>query len=410
MRTDCPAVWPRAIIHLDMNAFFASVEQRDFPELCGRPVGVTNGMRGTCIITCSYEARACGIHTGMRVADARRLCPDFIQRPARPAHYAAISTRIMEALRDVTPQVEIFSVDEAFLDVTGCQRLHGTPLRMARMAEERVREVVGLPCSIGVSGDKTTAKYAANLHKPGGLLAIAPWDAEAVLQKVPVTELSGIADGIGGFLAQHGVRVCGDMRKLPVSVLARRFGNLGRRIWLMCQGRDPTPVQTGLAPPGSIGHGKLMPPDTRDGAVIRTYLEHMSEKVAARLRRHGYEADTFFIGMRVRHGYLGGHYRSAAPTRGGRAIRMLAETMLEERWRGEGVYQVQITALAPQPAGIQPGLFDAANEATALHAVQDRINARYGEFALAPARLLQRTDAPNVIAPSWRPTGLRQTI
>ncbi|MEK7716854.1 MAG: DNA polymerase IV, partial [Pseudomonadota bacterium] len=119
--------WPRAIIHIDMNAFFASVEQRDFPELRDKPIGVTNGAVGTTLITCSYEARAWGVKTGMRVYEARQLCPGLIQRPARPKVYAGISTRIMHALQDISPDVEVFSVDEAFLDVTHCQRLHGSP-------------------------------------------------------------------------------------------------------------------------------------------------------------------------------------------------------------------------------------------------------------------------------------------
>ncbi len=116
------ALWPRAIILVDMNAFFASVEQRDYPELQGRPIGITNGLTGTCIITSSYEARAYGIKTGMRVREAKQLCPDFIQIPARPHRYAQVSTAIMEALTTITPDMEVFSVDEAFLDVTHCQR------------------------------------------------------------------------------------------------------------------------------------------------------------------------------------------------------------------------------------------------------------------------------------------------
>ncbi|VAX10157.1 DNA polymerase IV, partial [hydrothermal vent metagenome] len=237
-------IWPRAIILLDMNAFFASVEQRDRPEWRGRPVAITNGQQGTCIITCSYEARAYGVKTGMRLKQGRQLCPGLIQCPADPQRYAATSTAIMEVLSEITPDLEVFSVDEAFLDVTHCQQLLGSPEQIARLAKRKVFKVSGLLCSAGLSGDKTTAKYAAKLHKPNGLTIIPPWEAEQCLKNVPVTELCGIAEGIGGFLAQHGVHVCGDMKQLPISVLARRFGNLGRRIWYMAQGRDPEPLQT----------------------------------------------------------------------------------------------------------------------------------------------------------------------
>jgi DNA polymerase-4 len=130
--------WPRAISLIDMNAFFASVEQKDCPEWRGQPIGVTNGAQGTCIITCSYEARAYGVQTGMRLVEARQLCPHLIQAASRPHRYVEISTAIMEALTAITPEIEIFSIDEAFLDVTDCQQVHGPPEVMGRMAQGSV--------------------------------------------------------------------------------------------------------------------------------------------------------------------------------------------------------------------------------------------------------------------------------
>ena len=149
MSQDHSLYWPRAIILVDMNAFFASVEQLDHPEWRGQPVAITNGLTGTCIITCSYEARAYGIATGMRIRRARELCPDLIQCPAHPERYATVSTNIMEALLDITPDVEVFSVDEAFLDVTHCQKLLGPPALIAQqvkqkraMIEQRITSVI----------------------------------------------------------------------------------------------------------------------------------------------------------------------------------------------------------------------------------------------------------------------------
>ena len=182
-------VWKRAIILVDMNAFFASIEQLDFPELQGQPIGITNGWDGTTIITSSYEARAYGVKTGMRVKEAKVLCNDFIQRPSRPKRYTEVSSRIMAGMVEFTPDVEIFSVDEAFLDVTKCQRLLGTPSYIAELVRQKVANVSdGLLCSVGVSGDKTTAKYAAKLNKPNGLTIIPPWKAKEILQNVPVTK------------------------------------------------------------------------------------------------------------------------------------------------------------------------------------------------------------------------------
>ncbi|HHH36664.1 MAG TPA: DNA polymerase IV [Gammaproteobacteria bacterium] len=400
---------------MDMNAFFAAVEQRDFPALRGRPVAVTNGARGTCIITCSYEARAFGIHTGMRLREARRLCPALVQCPARPRIYAAVSAAIMTALRDrVSPDMEVFSVDEAFLDVTRCQRLHGTPLRMARMVKAIVAEVSGgLRCSVGVSGDKTTAKFAAKLVKPDGLTVIPPWEARERLAEVPVTALCGVAEGIGRFLAQHGAHTCGDVARLPVSVLARRFGNLGRRIWLMCQGRDPDRIHVDAPPPRTLGHGKVVPPATTDRELLLTYLQHMSEKVAARLRRHRLEASAFFVGLKLEAAWLGQRLHTAVPVSDGGAIFRLCRRFVAACWQGEGVFQVQVTALAPRPCRQQLLLFDegsGSGETAGVDTVMDEINRCYGELTIAPARLLQRSTMPDVIAPAWKPTGHRRSV
>ena len=402
--------WPRAIILADMNAFFASIEQQDHPEWQGLPVGITNGLQGTCIITSSYEARAYGIRTGMRVKEALKLCPDFIQCPARPQRYARVSSNIMQSLQQITPYIEVFSVDEAFLDVTHCQKLHGRPEEIARRVKKIIYQVSGVLCSVGVSGDKTTAKYAAKLNKPDGLTVIPPWQSRQRLKDVAVTELCGIAGGIGRFLAEHGVHICGDMAKLPISVLARRFGNPGRRIWYMCQGADPAPLQTNVPPPKSIGHGKVMPPNTQDKQVLLLYLLHMSEKVASRLRRHSLQAQKFYIGLRCADGWLASKQRSVTATDDGHQIMPLCRQFLEQRWQGQGIHQVQVTALDPRPAHGQLDMFNQEDEMSGVNCVMDSINERYGEFTLAPARLLNRSSMPNVIAPAWKPYGHRQTI
>ena len=403
--------WPRAIALMDMNAFFASIEQQDHAEWRGRPVAITNGLQGSCIITCSYEARAYGIKTGMRLKQGRQLCPELIQCPAHPERYAATSAAIMEALQDITPDIEVFSVDEAFLDVTHCQRLLGSPSQIARLAKQKVFEASGILCSVGISGDKTTAKFAAKLNKPDGLTVIPPWEAAERLHDVPVTELCGIAEGIGRFLAGYGVHTCGEVKKLPISVLARRFGNPGRRIWYMCQGQDPAVLQRDVPAPKSIGHGKVMPPDTRDPDVLLTYLMHMSEKVGARLRRHHLQARTFSIGLRTAEGWVGSKLRCALPTDDGRQIMTLCRGVIDEVWQGQGVHQVQVTALAPVDSGSQLELFAAMDDTQDdVNTVMDAVNRRYGELALAPARLLNRSSMPNVIAPAWKPFGHRQTI
>lgn len=405
--------WSRFIALMDMNAFFASVEQRDNPQLRGKPIGVTNGKTGTCIITCSYEARARGVHTVMRLKEARKICPDVIQVPARPERYAEVSIAIMEALHDITPDVEVFSVDEAFLDVTRCQQYWKKSAEtIGHMIKELVWDVSGLPCSVGLSGDKTTAKYAAKLMKPDGLTIIPPWEARQRLSNVPVMELCGINKGIAGFLAKRGAFTCGDVTKLPVSVLGQRFGNPGRRIWKMCHGEDPSPVETIIEAPKSIGHGKVMPPNIKDKDVIFMYLIHMAEKVSHRLRRHSLTAQKYFIGLRTKDGWVGSNkLKTRFPTNDSRPLIELCNIIVYQYWHGEGVFQVQVTALDPRPDKGQMDMFgEEENKFHILNRVMDDINKRYGEFTLARANLLKRSDMPNVIAPAWKPYGHRQTI
>jgi DNA polymerase-4 len=350
----------------------------------------------------------------MRLNQARLLAPDLIQRPSRPNIYAQVSADIMQALSNICPDVEVFSVDEAFVDMTRCQRLYGSPVRIARLLKQAVYDASGLLCSIGISGDKTTAKYAAKLNKPDGFTVIPPWEARQQLESVPVTELCGIASGIGVFLAEHDVHVCGDMKQLPISVLARRFGNPGRRIWYMAQGMDPEPMHLEVAAPKSIGHGKVMPPNTRDREIILTYLLHMAVKVSARLRRYHFEAKTYAVGINSYNGWLGSKVKLSKPGNDTQVLFRLCRYVLDHCWKGEGIFQVQVTALDPQPASLQLDLFDnnpaLQKQLSQLNTIIDDVNERYGEMTLAPARLLKRSTMPNVIAPSWKPKGHRQSI
>ena len=404
--------WPRIIALVDMNAFFASIEQARNPNLIGKPIGITNGIKGSCIITCSYEARAYGIHTGMRVKEAKKLCPSFLQLPSNPTLYAKISTDIMNSLYEITPDIEIFSVDEAFLDVTYCKKIWDCPKIIGKKIKEKVFSVSGVHCSVGISGDKTTAKYAAKLHKPNGLTIIKPWDAKNTLKNVSVMELCGINKGIGSFLAKRGVFTCGEVKKIPIGILGQHFGNPGRRIWYMCQGKDPEKVKNNIRNPKTIGHGKVMPPNTRTKDIIYMYLVHMSEKVAQRLRKNTLSAQIFFIGLKTKKGWIG-CTKIKAPffTNDGSQITMLCRKTLKLCWRGQGVYQIQVTALDPRQEKGQIDLFSRDNNKSyQLNKTIDCINERYGEFTLAPANLLNRTDMPNVISPAWKPYGHRQSI
>lgn len=398
------------ILLADMNAFFASVEQLDHPEWRRRPIALTNGELGTCIITSSYEARRHGVRTGMHLLDARKLCPELIRVTSRPRRYARVSADIMRALARFTPDIEVFSVDEAFLDLSRCQQLWGSPQAIAARVRQAVFDASGVPCSIGIGGDKTTAKFAAKQQRPHGLTIIPPWQARARLADTPLDELCGVNSGIARLLASHGVLRCGDLHRLPISVLGKRFGNPGRRIWLMAQGLDPEPVRRTLPEIRSMGHGKVLPPDTRDARVLRVYLMHMAHKLGERLRTNRLVADQFLFGLRLYHGWQKATRRSLLPCDDEQVIYRLGETWLREHWRGQGVWQIRIVALNPG-ADCQADLFQRKHPARQrAHRAMDQVNARYGALTLSAARLLERSRAPDVISPAWKPEGPRNSL
>lgn len=402
--------WPRVILLADMDAFFASVEQIDHPQWRARPLALTNGRIGTCIITCSYEARARGVRTGMHIREARARCPDLVHAVSRPWRYAEVSTQIMHSLARFTPDIEIFSVDEAFLDVTRCQRLWGDPRQIAMSVRQTVYEHSGVTCSIGVGGDKTTAKFAAGRQKPDGITIIPPWQARERLADTPLTELCGVNRGIADLLGRYGVTRCAQLQRLPISVLGKRFGNPGRRIWLMAQGLDPEPVKSDLPQARSLGHGKVLPPNTRDPAIVRTYLLHMAHKLGERLRRNGLVAQQFLIALRLYQGWIRTTARALLPSDDEMVIFRLGQRWIDTHWRGQGIWQIRIVALDP---GIpcQADLYHRKRpRRVRAHRAMDAVNLRFGSMTLAPARLLGRSSMPDVISPAWKPSGYRKTV
>ncbi|WP_416240457.1 hypothetical protein [Methylophaga sp. OBS3] len=202
------------------------------------------------------------------------------------------------------------------------------------------------------------------------------------------------------------------MKKVPMSLIAKRFGNPGRRIWLMAQGKDPEPVITEVKEPKSIGHGKVMPPGTRDKRVLLTYFQHMSEKVGIRLRRHQFQSDVFFIGFKTELGWISTKVKLNNATDDGGTIYMHCLDFVDRHYVGQECRQVQVTALSPLHGRQQDLFIDDASKhkREALNQALDSINERFGEFTVAPTRVIGRSEMPNVIAPAWKPTGHRKTI
>ena len=286
------------ILHVDLDAFFAAVEQRDRPELRGRPVIVGGDPQARGVVSAaSYEARAFGVHSAMPLRTASALCPDGAFLPVDGAKYRRESGRVMEVLGRFTPLLEQVSIDEAFLDVAGSERLFGPPEAIARRIRAAVRDEIGLTASVGVATTKLVAKIASDLRKPDGLVVVPPGEEAAFLAPLPIRRLWGVGEQTRLVLAEHGVRTIGDLAELPVDVLVRRLGAHGATLHDRARGIDPSPV-TGDVAAKSVSHEHTFDVDTADAEVIERTLLALSEGVASRLRAGGVRAATVQVKVR----------------------------------------------------------------------------------------------------------------
>ena len=289
----------RTILHVDLDAFFAAVEQRDRPELRGKPVIVGGGgpnQRGV-VSTASYEARAFGVHSAMPLRTAGRLCPHGVFLPVDGAKYAAVSKQVMAVLRRFTPLVEPISIDEAFLDVTASRRMFGDGPEIGRQIKAAVRTETALTISVGVATTKLVAKIASDLRKPDGLVVVEPGDEAAFLAPLPISRLWGVGEKSAVALREYGVRTIGDLASLPDDLLQRRFGKFGGALGARARGMDDDPVG-GRDAAKSVGHEHTFDVDTSDREQIERTLLAMSEGVSERLRDSGVKATTITVKIR----------------------------------------------------------------------------------------------------------------
>ena len=289
---------PRAIIHMDLDAFFVAVERLRDPSLMGRPVvvGGRPERRGV-VASASYEVRPFGIRSAMPMAQAVRLCPDLVIVPSHYRLYRHYSDRVMAMLREITPLVEPISIDEAFLDVTGCERLWGPPADLAAWLQERIQAELGLSASLGVATNKLVAKIASDLRKPHGLVIVPPGGERDFLAPLPVERLWGVGPATARRLWEMGIRTIGDLAAWPARDLQARFGVHGETLWQHAHGRDDRPVEP-ESEPKSISRETTFARDVADPERLRRTLLWLSEEVAVRLRRHRVRARTVFIKLR----------------------------------------------------------------------------------------------------------------
>ncbi|RLA00407.1 MAG: DNA polymerase IV [Gammaproteobacteria bacterium] len=416
---DTKAEWSTAVCLIDMMAFFPSVEQLDDPAIRGRPVAVTNGSAGSTIISCSYEAREFGIRTGTKMKTALLMCPELVHCPSRPERYAKISGKIMAALNDeITPDQEIFSIDESFLDLKGVLNYFGSVQAIADKIRKTVYEASGgLRCSIGISSGKLTAKYCAKLNK-GGTSIITPDKIKDHIASCPIGDICGIGKKTEFYLKKCGVNVCGDLRKLPMSTLSNKYGDNGRRLYLVCtEGVDPYPVVTEQPDSKSMGHSKVLPPATTDKNLVRGIMRRLTERLASRLRRNELLSNHFKIEFKTDMGWVSQKYPLMPATQETAVIWELV-TKHFTQWHGDPLYQVGVTAISlsstqePQQLNLFADTDKTQESNKKIDSLKDQINKKFGKYSVQSAAELLSSDANMVpvISFNYQPKGSKNSL
>jgi len=281
-----------------MDAFYASVEVRDRPELAGQPVivGGKASARGV-VAAASYAARAYGVHSAMATATALRRCPHAVLLPSRMDHYAAVAARIRAVFERYTPQVEPLSLDEAFLDLGASERLFGPAAQIGRRIKREIAEDTGLVASVGVAPNKFLAKIASDIDKPDGFVVVEPDRVQAFLDPLPVSRLWGVGKVADRALERLGIRRVEQLRRYPARLLAEHFGRAGEHLWALARGIDPRPVVPEQQAK-SVSHETTFPRDITDPQVLKGWLLELTDQVAARLRRAGLRGRTVQVKLR----------------------------------------------------------------------------------------------------------------
>ena len=388
----------RAILHVDMDAFYASVEQRDDPALRGRPVivGGTGG-RGV-VAAASYEARRYGVHSAMPVREALRRCPEAVCVPPRIGHYAAVSEQIFAVFHEFTPLVQGLSLDEAFLDVTASTGALGDAEHIAREIKRRIRERAGLTASVGVAPNKLVAKIASDLRKPDGLVIVKPDEIGALLDPLPIRRLAGLGARTAPKVEALGIRTLGELRRASAAQLRPIFGRYTERVQQRAAGIDDRPVIPDRDEK-QISAEETFDVDIADRARLRAELVRLVDKASARLRARGLMAGCVTVKIRRRDFVTYTRQRHfEPPTQETRVIIAIASELLEAWLAAQPgaalrLLGVGMSELAP---AVQLDLFTAPQTARnrELDAAVDRIRERFGKVALTRASALERPAPP----------------
>ncbi len=405
----------RTILHIDQNAFFASVEQQANPELLGKPIAVVGAAHRTVITTASYEARAFGVRTGMAIWEGKRACPDLIIVRGDNRKYTYTSGKIVEMMRQYTPLVEPFSIDEAFMDVTYSLKLFGSAETIAYQLKASIKHSFGITCSVGIAPNKLLAKLASDMQKPDGLTVITPDRVRDVLEQMPVGELCGVGKKLQKQLLLYcNITTCGELGRCDEALLVKRFGIIGSTLRKMGQGIDDSPVvpMEDEEQVKSVGHSMTLPRDIEDRDQILKRLLQLSEMVGRRARKHGLAGKTISVYVRLgdffsnfqkqttinRHINLSDDIYQAA-------VKLYDCLKVDQPVRLLGI---SLSHLREGEDG-QPALFEDNRKKEQLTKAMDDINNRLGDFKVTFGSLLDAQEKGSyVISPAWRPTGVRK--
>jgi DNA polymerase IV len=288
----------RKILHIDMDAFFAAVEQHDNPSYADKPVIVGADPKGRGVVsTCSYEARKFGVHSALPIREAYRLCPHGIFLPVRGERYAEVSRDIMRLLSEYTPLVEPLSLDEAFLDLTASERIFGSAVSIGKQIVKDIQNKIGLAASVGIAPNKFLAKMASDLQKPHGFVVITPENAAGILKELEVNKLWGVGPKTAELLYGMGIKTIGMLSQTNPQILADSLGEAGLQLYQLANGRDERPVSPSEAVK-SIGHEITFQVDTEDHSFLAGTLLWLSDQVARRLRQNGVKGRVITIKIR----------------------------------------------------------------------------------------------------------------
>jgi len=396
------------ILCIDMDAFFASVEQQSNPKLRGKPVAVIGSGKRTVITTRSYEAREYGVKTGMNVYETKRLCPHIIFVVGNNEKYTHICKELQKIYLQFTPDVEVYSIDEAFLDITTTHHLFGGPEAIGHAIKTQIKTQFGITCTVGIAPNILMAKLASDLAKPDGMMWITPEKAASVLEDLPAKELWGIGSGLTEKLEAMGIRTCGQLGRAPASLLRNKLGIIGEHLKAMGMGLCNRPLHIREEDPKSIGHSMTFPKDLSQRRDIEAEILKLSEMIGRRARRYG------FIGRKVS---LMVRYpdfetfskQTTLPdyTNHTHEIYKNAISILESIRLKNSVRLIGVSLSNLIKDCNQMLLFEERRREKALLQAVDAVNDKYGDFKLIWASYLKQMEPPRVISPAWKPSGIR---